>query len=247
MPYRKKGQRSKLLDLAKKSRARAQEKRATKKRLKDQVARNMAAGSKTPAQRAAARKKTTPTAPRKPVSRSAVPPSLPKHIKGKIPYHKALVAYAKENPVETALTALPVGGAAGLGLKALKAASPALKLGKVASKARSSLSKFFKGKPKPKPSTTTTPAKPSGRGPASGGKKPSGPGSRTARRNQRQTAQQKRRTQSQKDRTAARKKRETAAERRERLDSGGVRMGINRRDAGLARGRNTMRNRRRRN
>ena len=298
MPYRKKGQRSKLLDLAKKSRARAQEKRATKKRLKAQVARNIAAGSKTPAQRAAARKKPemmgpefyrrkqTPTpkkaavASRKPHRTDAQRAADKKKllaVQEKLRAagnKKSLTRFIPQMSVKGAEkvgSGLRLGGEIGLTAAALAgsggAAAPALgatRGGRLVlgglSKAKSGLSKLFKRKPsgggpavKPsttravKPSTTTTPVKSSGRGPASGGKKPSGPGSRTARRNQRQTAQQKRRTQSQKDRTAARKKRETAAERRERLDSGGVRMGINRRDAGLARGRNTMRNRRRRN
>jgi|10_taG_2_1085330.scaffolds.fasta_scaffold00324_28 hypothetical protein len=273
MPYRKKGQKDKLLDLAKKSRARAQEKRATKKRLKDQVARNMAAGSKTPAQRAAARKKTTPTAvaSRKPHRTDAQRAAAKKKLLAEqgtaraAGNKKSLTRFIPQMSVkgaekvgsglrlggEALLTGAALAGSGGAAAPALGATRGGrLVLGGLG-KAKSGLSKLFKRKPSTartaKPSTTTTPAKPSGRGPASGGKKPSGPGSRTARRNQRQTAQQKRRTQSQKDRTAARKKRETAAERRERLDSGGVRMGINRRDAGLARGRNTMRNRRRRN
>ena len=118
--------------------------------------------SRSPATKAQRKRKAKPTKTKK----SAVPPSLPKNIRGKIPYHKALVAYAKENPVETALTFLPVGGVAGLGLKAVKAASKAKKasdvvrgigatrtasaasrtsgLGKAALKKKSALSSFLK-------------------------------------------------------------------------------------------------------
>ena len=221
--------------------------------------RKPASSQPTQPKRKVASKKT----PRKTPRKSDVPPSLPKHIKGKLPYHKALVAYAKENPVETALTFLPIGGAAGLGLKAGKAASPALRLGKVAGKAKTTvgkvtrgLSKLFKRKSaakNPFKGPTVPPSKPpgsglpsrlrsgrgketptgktSGRGSASGGKKASGPGSRTSRK----PRTPKRET------PAARKKRKDAiAERRERLDSGKVRVGIQKRGAGLAKGRKTQ-------
>ena len=203
--------------------------------------------TRTPAQRAAAKKKLL--AEQKTTRAAGKKKSLTRFIPGS-PRVKGTFG------AENVGSGLRIGGEVGLALAALAgsggAATPAVAGTRGGQAVLSVLSKaknLLKGKPKPKPkpSTATTPARPSGRGPASGGRKASGPGSRTARRNQRQTAQQKRRTQSQKDRTAARKKRETAAERRERLDSGGVRMGINRRDAGLARGRNTMRNRRRRN
>ena len=140
---------------------------------------------------------------------------------------------------------LRIGGEVGLALAALAGsgggAAPALgatRGGKLVlgglNKAKSGLSKLFKGKPKPKPKpkpSTGTPTKPSGSGSASGGKKPSGSGSRTTNRQ----STPKRET------PAARNKRKNArAERKERLDSGGTRVKVQKRNATLTRGRKTQ-------
>jgi hypothetical protein len=198
------------------------------------------------------KRRATPTKAKK----SAVPPSLPKSIRGKLPLHKKVVDYVKENPVEVAAEIIAIHPAVrGVkwGAKAVSAAAKSKKLSSLGSKIKSLLKSKpaaknpFKGPtvPPSKPPGSGLPSrmrsgrgketptgKPSGRGSASGGKKPSGPGSRTSRR---RTQTPKRET------TAARTKRKDArAERRERLDSGGVRMGIQRSGAGLVRGRRTQ-------
>lgn len=136
---------------------------------------------------------------------------------------------------ELGLTAAALAGSGGAAAPALGATRGGrLVLGGL-SKAKSGLSKLFKRKSAgggrtAKPSTGT-PTKPSGRGPASGGKKPSGSGSRTTNRQ----STPKRET------PAARNKRKDArVERKERLDSGGTRVRAQKRNATLTRGRKTQ-------
>ena len=286
MPYRKKGQRSKLLELAKKSRERAQARRAAKaakakaakskasdrarteinpprgtrlrpiravkpplRRMKggtnlsaragqvDPTKRTPKQPTRTPAQRAAEKKKLLAKQKRLQgkgggIGMYAFPGSPKKKTWDKVGSGLRLGG-------EVLLTGAALAGSGGTAAPALGATRGGRVVLGGLSKAKTALSKLLpKGKPKgggrtPKTSTTTPP-KPSGSGSASGGKKPSGPGSRTSRRRT-QTP-----TNTNKRRQARRNKRETAAERRERLDSGGVRMGINRRDAGLAKGRKTQ-------
>ena len=201
----------------------------------------------------------TKRTPKQPARKSAVPPSLPKNIKGRPPAHKAIINYIKENPVETAaeLIALhPVAKGVKWGAYGISAAAKSKKLSSLGSKIKG----LFKSKPaakdpfkgptvspsKPpasgKPSRTrsgrgkeTPTGKPSGRGSARGGKKPSGPGSRTSRTP---------RTPKRETPAARAGRKDARAQRRERLDSGGVRMGIQRRGAGLAKGRKTQAQRR---
>ena len=285
MAYRKKGQRSKLLDLAKKSRERAQARRAAKaakakaakskasdrarteintprgtrlrpiravkpplRRMKggtnlsaragqvDPTKRTPKQPTRTPAQRAAEKKKLL--AKRKKlqgkgggIGMYAFPGSPKKKTWDKVGSGLRLGG-------EVLLTGAALAGSGGTAAPALGATRGGRVVLGGLSKAKTALSKLLKGKSKgggrTTKTSTTTPPKSSGSGSASGGKKPSGPGSRTSRRRT-QTP-----TNTNKRRQARRNKRETAAERRERLDSGGVRMGINRRDAGLAKGRKTQ-------
>ena len=139
---------------------------------------------------------------------------------------------------EALLTAAALAGSGGTAAPAVAGTRGGKLVLNVLSKAK----KLLKGKPKPKPKPSTattparpsgTPAKPSGRGPASGGRKASGPGSRS--RTRRTSAESpSKKIQRQKKRDAKK------TERRERLDSGGVRVGIQKRKSALTRGRRTQ-------
>lgn len=190
-------------------------------------------GTRTPAQRAAAKEKLL--AEQKKARAAGNKKSLTRFI--------PQMSVKKADKVGSGLR---LGGEVGLAAAALAgsggAAAPALgatRGGRLAlsglNKAKSGLSKLFKRKPAgsgrtAKPSTGT-PTKPSGSGSASGGKKPSGSGSRTTNRQ----STPKRET------PAARNKRKDArAERKERLDSGGTRVKSQKRNATLTRGRKTQ-------
>ena len=257
------------MELAKKSGAQKRARKlATAKRLKEQVDRNFAKAdarktspvqSKTKAQTRKPRGSTT-TSTRKPhrtpAQRAAEKKRLLAEQKkvraaGK---KKSLTRFIPGSPrvkgtfgAENVGSGLRIGGEALLTAAALAAsggtAAPAVgatRGGKLVLNVLSKAKKLLKGKPKPKPSTATTPtrpsgtpAKPSGRGPASGGRKASGPGSRS--RTRRTSAESpSKKIQRQKKRDAKK------TERRERLDSGGVRVGIQKRGAALTRGRRTQ-------
>ena len=144
MAYRKKGQRSKLLELAKRRKLKAAKDKEGKlepmvikpalsklrtgavsrrkkggqtlvdlaKRRKPAVKKKPASsqsskfgsripvGRKSPATKAQTPKKRKATSAK--TAKSAVPPSLPKKMRGKPPAHKAIINYVKENPVEVA-------------------------------------------------------------------------------------------------------------------------------------------------
>ena len=162
---------------------------------------------------------------------------------------------------------LTPGGVVVKGASLLGKAAPALR--PLVSKGVSKLGKKVKSlfnkptpKPKPKPTPKPTPSRPSGtpRRPSGSGsrtpQKPTGSGprggrgsatssasksARTTARAQRKTTRTQRRSQTQAERTAARKQRQAAKDRKERVGSGQSRVRRQRQNAGLAKGRNTMR------
>ena len=211
------------------SKTKAAAKKAVSKpmaKTRSQAARNVAAGSKARTPSAATRRQARANIARADKKR-ATPPSFPaRGGKGREAFPQSLISYAKENPVETALTFTPGGVGAGV-----KIASWLKNL----SKAAKPLVQGVRGvatKSKPKPTGGGTPRKPSGPG-SKTPKKPTGPGSRTTRRSSSAESPNKK-VQRQKKREAKK------TERRERVDSGSVRMGIQKRGAALARGRKTQ-------
>ena len=253
---RKKGG-QRLMELAKKSGAQKRARKlATAKRLKEQVDRNFAkADARKPRGSTTTSKPTSTRKPhRTPAQRAADKKKLEAELKkveaaGK---KKSLTRFIPQMSVKKAGKAgsgLRIGGEIGLAIAALAGsggtAAPAVagtRGGQAVLSALSKAKNLLKGKPKPKPKPSTatmpvrpsgTPAKPSGRGPASGGRKASGPGSRS--RTRRTSAESpSKKIQRQKKRDAKK------TERRERLDSGGVRVGIQKRKSALTRGRRTQ-------
>jgi len=151
---------------------------------------------------------------------------------------------------EKAGSGLRLGGEVGLTLAALAGsggtAAPAVvgtRGGQAVLSVLNKAKKLLKGKPKAKPSTATTSARPSAR-PSGTPRKPSGPGSRTPKKPTGPGSRTTRRSSSAESpnkKVQRQKKREAKkTERRERLDSGSVRMGIQKRGAALTRGRRTQ-------
>jgi len=195
---------------------------------------------RTPAQRAAEKKRLL--AEQKKVRAAGKKKSLTRFIPGsprvKGTFGAENVGSGLRIGGEALLTAAALAGSGGTAAPAVAGTRGGRAVLNVLSRAKNLLK--GKPKPKPKPSTATTPtrpsgtpAKPSGRGPASGGRKASGPGSRS--RTRRTSAESpSKKIQRQKKRAAKK------TERRERLDSGGVRVGIQKRGAALTRGRRTQ-------
>tara|TARA_R100001463_G_scaffold123922_3_gene180807 strand:- start:5520 stop:6278 length:759 start_codon:yes stop_codon:yes gene_type:complete len=144
------------------------------------------------------------------------------------------------------VASLPIGGGALAGVKAARAAKGAKGLSQAAKGAgkgkpvRSTPSRPSGTPKRPSGSGSKTPQKPTGSGPR-GGTKSATSTAKKAARTQRKTVRTQRRSQTQAERTAARKQRQAAKDRKERVGSGQSRMRRQRQNAGLARGRNTMR------
>lgn len=100
---RKKGGQT-LVDLAKRRKPAVKKKLAVKKKpassQSSKFGSRIPVGHKSPATKAQTPKKRKATSAK--TAKSAVPPSLPKKMRGKPPAHKAIINYVKENPVEVA-------------------------------------------------------------------------------------------------------------------------------------------------